>query len=174
MERSNASLQEVASVSPDSGHASTARRDSESTVELVRELKDEAAALVRDELELFRVEAARIGRGVATLAGQEMRLARAEMTQKSRQLLPGLGMMAAAGGVALAAFGTLTAFVVLALSEVMDAWLAALIVGLVYVLAAVGLYLTGRDRVGDAAPLVPEKTMESVKEDVEWAKSQIG
>ena len=82
--------------------------------------------------------------------------------------------MAAAGAAALTALGTLTAFVVLALSEVMDAWLAALIVGAAWVLVAAGLYFAGRERVSEAGPLVPEQTMESVKEDVEWAKSQIG
>lgn len=158
----------------DVNDVSTARRDTESTAELVRALKDETVTLVRDELEVFRTEAARIGQGVATLAGQEMRLARAEMSEKSRHLIPGLGMMAAAGAAALTALGTLTAFVVLALSEVMDAWLAALIVGVAWALVAAGLYVAGRDRVSEAGPLVPEQTMESVKEDVEWAKSQIG
>lgn len=153
---------------------STARRDDESTAELLRSLKDETVTLVRDELEVFRTEAARIGQGVATLAGQELRLARAEMSQKTRHLIPGLGMMAAAGAAALTALGTLTAFVVLALAEVMDAWVAALVVGLAWVVVAAGLYFAGRERVSEAGPLVPEQTMESVKEDVEWAKSQIG
>ena len=120
--------------------------------------------------ELFAVSP----QGVATLAGQELRLARAEMSEKTRHLIPGLGMMAAAGAAALIALGTLTAFVVLALSEVMDAWLAALIVGAAWALVAAGLYFAGRERVSEAGSLVPEQTMESVKEDVEWAKSQIG
>ena len=96
------------------------------------------------------------------------------MSEKTRHLIPGLGMMAAAGAAALIALGTLTAFVVLALSEVMDAWLAALIVGAAWALVAAGLYFAGRERVSEAGSLVPEQTMESVKEDVEWAKSQIG
>jgi hypothetical protein len=153
---------------------SAPRREDESTAELVRSLKDETVALVRDELEVFREEATRIGQGVATLAGQELRLARAEMSQKSRHLIPGLGMMAAAGAAALIALGALTAFVVLALAEVMDVWLAALIVGAAWAVVAAGLYFAGRERVSEAGSLVPEQTMESVKEDVEWAKSQIG
>jgi uncharacterized membrane protein YqjE len=149
------------------------RRD-ESTADLVRDLKDEATGLARDQVDVLRSEASRIGEAVVTLARQELRLARAEMTQKSRQLVPGLGMMAAAGGLALLAAGTLTAFLVLALDGAMPAWLAALIVTAVYALAALGLYLAGRERVDEAGPLVPEQTMESVKEDVEWAKTQIG
>ena len=56
----------------------------------------------------------------------------------------------------------------------MPNWLAALIVGLVYAAIAAGLYFMGKERVADAGPLVPEQTIESVKEDVEWAKTQIG
>jgi hypothetical protein len=52
--------------------------------------------------------------------------------------------------------------------------LAALIVGAAWALVAAGLYFAGRERVSEAGSLVPEQTMESVKEDVEWAKSQIG
>lgn len=150
----------------------TRRRD-ESTADLVRDLRDEAAALARDELEVLRQEAARIGEAVTTLARQELRLARAETKQKGRQLVPGLGMMAAAGALALLAAGALTAFLVLALDGVLPAWLAALVVGVVYALVGLGLYLAGRERVEEAGPLVPEQTIESVKEDVAWAKSQI-
>jgi uncharacterized membrane protein YqjE len=140
----------------------------------LRDLKDEATALARDELDVIRSEASRIGDGVVTLAKQELRLARAEMGEKSRQILPGIGMMAAAGGLALLAAGTLTAFAVLALDGVMPNWLAALLVGAVYALGALALYLAGRERVDEAGGLVPEQTIESVKEDVEWAKTQIG
>jgi uncharacterized membrane protein YqjE len=150
------------------------RKRDASTGDLVRDLKDEATALVRDELDVIRAEAARIGDGVVTLAKQELRLARAEMGEKGRQILPGIGMMAAAGGLALLAAGTLTAFAVLALDGVMPNWLAALLVGAVYALGALALYLAGRERVDEAGGLVPEQTIESVKEDVEWAKTQIG
>jgi uncharacterized membrane protein YqjE len=150
------------------------RKRDASTGDLVRDLKDEATALARDELDVIRSEASRIGDGVVTLAKQELRLARAEMGEKSRQILPGIGMMAAAGGLALLAAGTLTAFAVLALDGVMPNWLAALLVGAVYALGALALYLAGRERVDEAGGLVPEQTIESVKEDVEWAKTQIG
>jgi hypothetical protein len=150
------------------------RKRDASTGDLVRDLKDEATALVRDELDVIRAEAARIGDGVVTLAKQELRLARAEMGEKGRQIVPGIGMMAAAGGLALLAAGTLTAFAVLALDGVMPNWLAALLVGAVYALGALALFLAGRERVDEAGGLVPEQTIESVKEDVEWAKTQIG
>ena len=99
---------------------------------------------------------------------------KAEMTEKGRQAGPGIGMMGAAAGVGLLAAGTLTAFVVLVLDEAMAVWLAALLVGLVYAAVAGALFLMGKARVREAGPFVPEQTIETVKEDIEWAKTQVG
>ena len=145
----------------------------ESTGDLVRQLADETRTLVKQELELARSEASRMGEAVTTLAKQELQLAKAEMAEKGRKAGPGIGMVGAAGAVGLLAAGTLTAFIVLALDGVMPNWLAALIVGLVYAAIAAGLYFSGKGRVQEAGPLVPEQTIETVKEDVEWAKTQL-
>ncbi len=146
----------------------------ESTADLVRQLADETRTLVKQELEFARAEASRMGGSVTTLAKQELRLAKAEMAEKGRKAGPGIGMVGAAGAVGLLAAGTLTAFLVLALDGVMPNWLAALLVGLVYAVIAASLYYAGKGRVQDAGPLVPEQTVETVKEDVEWAKTQLG
>jgi len=61
-------------------------------------------------------------------------------------------------------------FLVLALSTFLDAWLAALIVGAALVAVATGLALAGKERVEDAGALLPEQTIEDVKEDAEWLK----
>ena len=116
----------------------------------------------------------RLAQETSTLVRQELQLARAEMTAKGRRLGPGIGMVGAAGVVGLLALGALTAFFILALDGVMPNWLAALIVALVYAAIAGALYYTGREKVDDATPLKPEQTVETVKEDVEWAKSQVG
>jgi hypothetical protein len=55
----------------------------------------------------------------------------------------------------------------------MPAWLAALIVAVGYGVIAAFLALRGRDKVKQATPLVPEQRLETVKEDVEWAKTQM-
>lgn len=146
----------------------------ESTGDLVRRLADETTTLVKQELELARAEASRAGETVVTLAKQELRLAKAEMAEKGRTAGPGIGMVGAAAGVGLLAAGTLTAFIILALDGVMANWLAALIVGLVYAVVAATLYFKGKGRIEDAGPLVPEQTIETVKEDVAWAKTQLG
>jgi hypothetical protein len=96
------------------------------------------------------------------------------MSEKGRKAVPGIGMVGAAGAVGLLAAGALTACLILALDGVMANWLAALLVGLVYAVLAGGLYYAGKARVQDAGPLVPEQTVETIKEDVEWAKTQIG
>jgi uncharacterized membrane protein YqjE len=141
---------------------------------LVRQLADETTTLVRQELDLARAEAARAAEAVVTLAKQELQLAKAEMKEKGRKAGPGIGMLGAAAGVGLLAAGALTAFVIIALDEAMATWLAALLVGLVYAAVAAGLFLMGKARVRDAGPFVPEQTIETVKEDIEWAKTQVG
>jgi uncharacterized membrane protein YqjE len=107
-----------------------------------------------------------------TLVKQELELAKAEMREKGKRAGVGLGLWGASGVVALLALGALTAFFILVLDEVMPDWLAALIVAAVYGAIAGVLYLQGRERVEEAGSPVPEQTVETVKEDVQWAKDQ--
>ena len=107
-----------------------------------------------------------------TLVKQELELAKAEMAEKGRKAGPGLGMWGAAGVIGLAALGALTAFFILALDGFMPNWLAALIVAAVYGAIAAFLYFRGKDRVEEATPIKPEQTIETLKEDVEWARTQ--
>ena len=105
-----------------------------------------------------------------TLVRQELELAKAEMREKAGKAVPGFGMIGAAGGVALLALGALTTFFVLALDGALPNWLAALIVAIVYGAIAGLLYMRGKEKVDDAGSPAPRQTIESVKEDVEWAK----
>jgi hypothetical protein len=160
--------------SPVTNETRQAQLRSESTTDLVRQLADETKTLVKQELELARAEAGRVGDGVLTLARQELQLAKAEMSEKGRKAGAGAGLIGVAGGLALLAGGALTAFLILALDGVMPNWLAALLVGAAYAVAAAVLFFVGKRRVEEAGPLVPEQTVNSVKEDVQWAKTQIG
>jgi hypothetical protein len=119
--------------------------------ELLKQLSDETTRLVHQELEL----------------------AKAELAQKGRQAGFGAGLFGAAGGIGLLAAAALTACFILALDAAMPAWLAALIVAVVYGAVAGFLVLRGRDRIKQATPPVPEQTIETVKEDMEWAKNQM-
>ncbi len=107
-----------------------------------------------------------------TLVRQELELAKAEMAEKGKQAGKGAGMFGGAGVVGFLALGALTAALILALDTGMKAWLAALIVGLVYAAIAGVLALTGKKEVQQATPPVPEQTVDSVKEDVQWAKTR--
>jgi membrane protein len=81
-------------------------------------------------------------------------------------------MFGGAGVVALYAVGALTACAILALAIAVDAWLAALIVGVGYAALAGILALTGKKKVEQATPPVPEQAIESTKEDIEWTKQR--
>jgi MFS family permease len=108
----------------------------------------------------------------STLVRQEMELARAELTEKGKRAGIGAGMFGGAGLFGFFAFAVLTACFVLALTEAVDPWLAALIVAAVYGAIAGVLALTGKSQVQKATPPVPEQATESVKEDVEWTKTR--
>ncbi len=110
---------------------------------------------------------------LSTLVRQELRLAQAEMTEKGKRAGIGAGIFGGAGLIGVMALGTLSACLVAALAEAMDVWLAALIVTVVYAAIAGVLALQGRERIQRATPVVPEETVETVKEDVQWAKTQL-
>ena len=120
------------------------------TGELVKQLSEQTSTLVRQEIELAKVE----------------------LSEKSKAVGVGAGILGGAGLVGLLALGAFTACLILLLAKAMDAWLAALIVTGVYGAVAAILALTGRDRVREGTPPAPEQTVESIKEDVQWAKSR--
>ena len=109
---------------------------------------------------------------LSLLLRQEIDLAKAEMAEKGRTAVPGLGMFGGAGIVGLCAAGALTAFLILVLSTFLPDWAAALLVGAVLAAVAYVLVRQGKERVADAGAPVPEQTIETVKEDVEWAKTR--
>jgi Putative Actinobacterial Holin-X, holin superfamily III len=116
--------------------------------------------------------AAALTRDLSLLVRQELDLAKAEMRDKGKVALPGLGMMGAAGAVGLLAGGALTAFVVLVLSLFLDDWLAALVTGVGLAGLAGALALAGKERVEEMGTPLPEQTIETIKEDAAWMKQQ--
>jgi uncharacterized membrane protein YqjE len=107
-----------------------------------------------------------------TLVRQELELAKAEVSEKGKKAGAGAGMFGAAGASALLGLGAVSAAIIVALDGAMPLWLAALIVGLVWLAAAGVLAMQGKDKVQEATPPVPEQATESVKEDVQWAKTR--
>jgi uncharacterized membrane protein YqjE len=107
---------------------------------------------------------------VSTLVRQEVELAKAEMAEKGKKAGLGAGMLAGAGVAALLMLGSLTALLILALATGMPAWAAALIVTVLWAAVAATLALVGRRTLQEMGKPIPEKTVETVKEDVQWLK----
>jgi hypothetical protein len=121
-----------------------------STADLLKQLSDQTTTLVR----------------------REMDLAKAELSEKGKRAGIGAGMFGGAGLFGVGAFAALTTCAIAALATGMDLWLAALIVTVVYAAIAAVLALTGKGKVQEAAPPIPEEAIESTKEDVQWAKTR--
>jgi hypothetical protein len=128
----------------------TNARETDATAsDLMKQLAEQTSALVRQELEL----------------------AKAELSVKGKQAGIGAGLLGGAGVFGLYALGALTATIIAALSLAMDTWLAALIVTLVWAAVAGVAALLGKSRIQQSAPPIPEQSVESVKEDVQWTKT---
>jgi uncharacterized membrane protein YqjE len=118
--------------------------------DLVKDLSEQTSALVRKEVEL----------------------AKAELAVKGKKAGMGAGMFGGAGLFGFFAFAGLTATFILALSTAVAPWLAALIVTVVYAAIAGVLALQGKNKVQEAGPPVPERAVDSTKEDVAWVKTR--
>ncbi|MDP8942980.1 MAG: phage holin family protein [Actinomycetota bacterium] len=109
----------------------------------------------------------------ATLVRQEMELARTELVEKGKQAGIGAGAFGGASLVGIFGLQALTATLILALATAMDAWLAALIVTIVYLLIAGVLALVGKSKVQQATPPLPERMKASVQDDVQEVKTRV-
>jgi uncharacterized membrane protein YqjE len=110
----------------------------------------------------------------ATLVRQEMRLAQVELQEKGKHAGLGAGMFGGAGLVALYGVGALIAAAILVIGTAVEPWLAAVIVGVVLLAVAGVLALLGRKQVEQATPPKPERAMESVQDDIQHVKRRAG
>jgi MFS family permease len=119
------------------------------------------AALLRD-----------LSEQTSTLVRNELELARLEMTEKGKRAGIGVGMFGGAGLVGLYALGAVIAAAILLLATAITPWLAALVIAVVCGAIAGVLALVGKSKVAQATPPLPEQTTESVKEDVRFTKAK--
>jgi uncharacterized membrane protein YqjE len=108
---------------------------------------------------------------LSRLVQQELELAKTELAEKGKQAGIGAGLLGGGGLFALLALGALTATLIAALSLAMDTWLAGLIVTVLWAAVAGVMALLGKSRVQKSTPPIPEQSVESVKEDVQWTKT---
>ena len=107
----------------------------------------------------------------STLVRQEVQLAKTEMGQKASRLGKDVGFLAVGGAVAYAGLLAIIAGVIGLLGQVIPMWLSALLVGLV--VAGVGYFLLRRGLEAlKREDLAPRQTIETLKEDRQWAKDQ--
>jgi xanthine/uracil permease len=129
-------------------------------------------AQVRDERSLGDLFSD-LTRETSSLVRQEVQLAKAELTQSATEAARGIGMLVAGGAVAYAGLLFLLLAIVFGLIEAgWDPWVSALVVGLVVVAIGAVLVLRARESL-KPANLAPQKTVETLKEDAEWAKEQV-
>src|SRR3954454_15754069 len=120
------------------------------TSDLLKQLSDQTTSLVRQEIELAKLE----------------------VREKGKKAGAGAGMFGGAGVFGLYAVGALTATIILALATFLPGWVAALIVTVVYAAIAGVLALRGKSKVKDAGPPIPEQAVDTTKEDVRWVKTR--
>jgi len=135
-----------------SGWASDSRPDApedpRSLGQLVSDLSEQAARLVRAEIEL----------------------AKAEVTGKAKQAGIGAGLLAGAAVLAMYMLAAFIATAIIGLANVVAPWLAALIVSLVLLLVTALLGLLGVRHLKKGVPPVPERAMENLQEDMDAVK----
>ena len=106
------------------------------------------------------------------LIRQEVALAQAELTTKATQVGKNVGFLAVGGAVAYAAMLAILAGVIMGLSYLMPAWIAAILVGAVVGIAAFVLISSALAELKKTNSK-PEETVESIKEDAQWLKNQV-
>jgi uncharacterized membrane protein YqjE len=109
----------------------------------------------------------------STLVRKEIELARAELQEKGKLAGKGAGMLAGAAVAGLLALGALTAALIALLDKAMATWVAALIVMALWAVVALVLAKSGQKALQRATPPAPQ-TVETVKEDIQWAKNPTG
>lgn len=125
-------------------------REEPSVADLVDRLSEQTARLVRDEL----------------------KLARAEYTEKAKQGGTAAGLFGAGAILAWFGIGTLLATLILVLALFLPAWAAALIVTVAVFLAAGIAGLLGKKKTEGLTP-TPERTAATVRRDVDTIKERI-
>jgi hypothetical protein len=149
-----------------------------STPELVKQLADDSATLVRQEIELAKSEMSEkidelkselrwsLQEG-QTVTSENLDTVKGEASDKAKIMGAAAGLYGAGGAIALLALSALTGALILALDGVMPNWGAALLVGAVYLLIAYLLYRSGKERMRKATPFLSPSTISRVKSSYE-------
>jgi uncharacterized membrane protein YqjE len=108
----------------------------------------------------------------ALLIRQEVALAKVELTQKASRAGRNIGYLVLGGAVAYAALLALLATIIILLADVMAWWIAALIVAVLVGIVAAVLISKAWSALKNM-DVAPRQTVETLKEDAQWAKQQM-
>lgn len=114
----------------------------------------------------------RLVRETSELLRKELRLARAEMSEKVSQAVSGSTSLAAGAALLFCALLALLAAAVLGLDEVMSLWLAALVVAVVVLLVGALILFAGLRKLRETR-LAPQRTIESVRENMDVVRERV-
>ena len=106
----------------------------------------------------------------AVLVRKELALATAELKEKGKHAGTGVGLFGGSAALGFYAVGALIATAILGLAELVDAWLAALIVTVVLFAIAAIAALLGKKEIEQGVPPKPEQAQHEVAVDVETVK----
>jgi hypothetical protein len=116
---------------------------------------------------------AELSRETSELVRHEVALAKVELSQKAARVGKDVGFISMGGALAYAGLLTLVAALVMGIAKAgLEWWLAAVIVGIIvtiagYVSTQKGLTALRREQV------TPTQTIDSLKENAQWAKGQM-
>ncbi|MFC4113985.1 phage holin family protein [Nonomuraea zeae] len=110
-----------------------------------------------------------LGGDLSKLFRQELELAKTEIHEEAAKAGKAAGMFGGAGFAGWMSALFLSLALVWALDAAIDAGWAALIVALLWGIAATVMFVMGRNKLRTVSP-VPEKTVQTLKEDAQWAR----
>lgn len=116
---------------------------------------------------------AELASDTSTLVRQEVTLAKAELTRNAARVGKQVGLLAVGGALGYAALLAIVAAAIMGLAEVIPAWVSALVVGVVFA-AIAGLLITKALHALKQTEIAPRQTIETLKEDAQWMKDQVG
>jgi len=130
--------------------------------ELLGEVTGDLSTLMHKEIELAKLE-----------AKQAVDLAKTELKEEATKSGKGAGMIAGAGVAGHFVLVFLSLMLMFLLENAIGFEFSALIVALLWAVVGAVLFTMGRKALREVRP-VPERTIETVKEDLEWQRNQIG
>lgn len=110
---------------------------------------------------------------LSKLMRQEVALAKVEMKEEAVKAGKASGLLGGAGAVGYLVLVFLSLALMFALDNVMGIGWAALLTAVLLGIVAAILFVTGRNKLKQVNPK-PEQTVETLKEDVQWAKNRNG